>query len=835
MIRSAAQATSSMDDAEAAELTRRVALAAESGARVVNSAEKLAVAARRIEAARDAAAVRDAELTRNVSVAKGRIDMKPDVQLALERLQEDAYRNTVGRYESLLTALVKDVIDPHTRIKIELEIKRGKPFLSIWSHIDDVPEFKSGVYENSGGMTNVVEVGLRLIATAKAGGRRFLLLDEPDCWISESLASKFYSVLRDLCAKQNYQILVISHKPERALTGCRIQTLAIGGSDYFDAPEASDQAEVKRGRRSKKKELPREVRTAIAMPQRGGTDWSAVPPDRPGVRSIAIKHLATLKDVEIELDPYLTVINGEPNTGKSRFTRALRAAFYGEVSDGDIRYGSDGLEVRVKFEGDVSLTFSRAHGRQFVNAWRLADADDNPLYCNGAICDGGYSDGVPSWLGPMLGIVTPENLPLQISHQKKSAYLLELDGAQQAALLSVGQEIKYLSDMQITYKDRLLALGKIVRQGEIEITGLRASLQRWAGIENINRQLSDMVESAQPVAGAPAQIRPAMTLAGRIGAGEVFVANTARRVALLSAIPSPPALPDGMAANAKADAISTSVARLAVHQRRATGLANLPAAPDVDRDLRRVVAIEPMARSIEAESRSIRRVEKTVGLLRDRLPDMVEIQGHLAQVDKARLMFEFGAKISSDRIQAIAYGRRSAIMANLPTPPDIAKPAEVLRGIDKHIGAIQSARHEADLWQGQRIALDADYTDTISAYNKLVDEAGGECPLCHSGLSHDHHQAPNTHLLPAAPARPLEVSVPAVPPIGRTFTPPSFAGPAQTKSVHQTPAPQSGQAAQQKIKMPGFTPPFPTFSAKPVRPTAPAPEQADINEGYPTP
>ena len=63
-------------------------------------------------------------------------------------------------------------------------------------------------------MCNIISVGLRLIALSQLHEkehRRFLILDEQDCWLRPDLVPRLMHIIHTIAQKLQFQILVISH------------------------------------------------------------------------------------------------------------------------------------------------------------------------------------------------------------------------------------------------------------------------------------------------------------------------------------------------------------------------------------------------------------------------------------------------------------------------------------------------------------------------------------------------------------------------------------------------------------------------------------------------
>ncbi len=131
----------------------------------------------------------------NVAHNKDWLEKQPIMQDFLNKLQFMLQEKNIAFFNSLITALSKDVIgnedDEHSKeINFDLYVKGGMPALKI-----NAKTFDNNIEKiTSGGLKNVIATGLWVLAlwrltmnennTAHRGEfshRKFLFLDEPDC------------------------------------------------------------------------------------------------------------------------------------------------------------------------------------------------------------------------------------------------------------------------------------------------------------------------------------------------------------------------------------------------------------------------------------------------------------------------------------------------------------------------------------------------------------------------------------------------------------------------------------------------------------------------------
>ncbi|HYF52847.1 MAG TPA: DNA repair protein, partial [Salinarimonas sp.] len=194
---------------------------------IARGLDRLAAGAARAAGRADALKSRVAILERDVALAKARLAVKGEVETFLEEVRAEASRRNVAAFETLLTALVQEVLPGEKPIVLELSTERGLAALDIAAARADGTR-EDVLEDNGGALTNVVGMALRLIAVVKAGVGRFLALDEADCWIAPDRVPAFYRVLEDGAARLGVQCLAISHHDLSAFEG-RLRVARVAG------------------------------------------------------------------------------------------------------------------------------------------------------------------------------------------------------------------------------------------------------------------------------------------------------------------------------------------------------------------------------------------------------------------------------------------------------------------------------------------------------------------------------------------------------------------------------------------------------------------------------
>lgn len=391
----------------------------------------------RLEGRQETLAQRRDELTRDVGAAKGRLLIKREVEQFIDEIQSEAGRRRIGSFETLLSALVTEVLPDEKPIALTLSTERGMPALDISSRhpsgkLEDV------LNDQGGALTNVVVMGLRLIAVMKSGLARFVALDEPDCWVAPERVPSFFRVLQDAATRLGLQCLAVSHHDLQKFdpTGARISRI-VG---------------VPKGESNVHCEEPLAV-------------WED---HQPGIRWIRLINVQAYADATLHLCPGVNFINGNNNLGKSVFIRALRAVFMGETSDSLVRHDSQLATIEIGLAGRRTLRFTRQPRRNPINLWTLLEEDGSVVEEAGVHHETGGREA-PGWLSRIFPVQRIENLDVQISHQKTPVFLLGESPSRRASVLSIGQESDYARLMLAVHKERSQRDQQVVRDGEREL------------------------------------------------------------------------------------------------------------------------------------------------------------------------------------------------------------------------------------------------------------------------------------------------------------------------------------------------------------------------------
>jgi hypothetical protein len=131
---------------------------------------------------------------------------------ALDKLSEQLFGRIVRVIEEKLTIALREVLEQPITLKVEREFKRGSATMSFQILRDGQTE---DIMRGQGGsVANILSVGLRLFGLMTLDGkkhRRFLVLDEQDCWLRPELVPRLVKIVHEAGAALGFQVLMISH------------------------------------------------------------------------------------------------------------------------------------------------------------------------------------------------------------------------------------------------------------------------------------------------------------------------------------------------------------------------------------------------------------------------------------------------------------------------------------------------------------------------------------------------------------------------------------------------------------------------------------------------
>ncbi|GEO17866.1 AAA family ATPase [Microvirga aerophila] len=581
---------------------------------------RVEASAARAEGRRDAVEARISQLTREVELAKGRLAVKDEVETFIEAVHGSASRRNLAAFETLLTALVQEVLPGEKPVALDLSTERGLASLDICvarpdGSLEDVLE------DNGGALTNVIGMALRLIAVVKADVARFLALDEADCWIAPDRVASFYRVLEDGAARLGVQCLAVSHHDLSQFSGqfhiARIVGEPLSGVDVqsADCSAAWDEA-------------------------------------KPGLRYIRLVNVQAYKDATLHLGPGVNALIGPNNRGKSTFIRALRAVFYGEARDSLVRAGAKSARVEIGVAGNRTLRFLRQPRRTPVNIWSLHEADGSIVEEQGMRYETGGRT-VPDWVADLFQIRKVEELDVHIAHQKFPVFLLGETASRRSAVLSIGQEASYIRDMLVIHRERCVRDSALVRNGERELISLTEMLDGLKELEPLKQRLASTRRQMAEIKSVSAHLQNLQVRAASLVELRKKLAGAQARAEITSTLPASErliTLTSNLERARERDRVGRQVLELAGALSRAKArLASLKALPEA------VPALENTSSGQNILGR-LEEFRKAAAIAQDRLARIDEgiksVQADMARLieDTGGLCPTCGSPVSADNL-----------------------------------------------------------------------------------------------------------------------------------------------------------------------------------------
>jgi len=135
-----------------------------------------------------------------------------EVKLALDAFGEQLFGELVDALQSQLTRALQDVLDQPIELKVERGQRGGAATLSFY--VERGGQREDIMKGQGGSVVNVLSVGLRLLALSAVDEkqhRKFLILDEQDCWLRPDLVPRLTQIVREAGQRMGFQVLMISH------------------------------------------------------------------------------------------------------------------------------------------------------------------------------------------------------------------------------------------------------------------------------------------------------------------------------------------------------------------------------------------------------------------------------------------------------------------------------------------------------------------------------------------------------------------------------------------------------------------------------------------------
>lgn len=180
------------------------------------------------------------------------LDVSESVSEALEQLSNSLFEQQLGVVQEKLTVGLQEILEQPVTFRAKPDVKRGAATVEF--SIERNGKAEDVLKGQGGSVANILSVGLRIFALTTldpAQHRRFLVLDEQDCWLHPDLVPRMVKMVHEAAEALGFQVLMISHHDGRYFErwADRIYRLSLNSEGHvttemvFDKPNEIGQEE----------------------------------------------------------------------------------------------------------------------------------------------------------------------------------------------------------------------------------------------------------------------------------------------------------------------------------------------------------------------------------------------------------------------------------------------------------------------------------------------------------------------------------------------------------------------------------------------------------------
>lgn len=155
---------------------------------------------------------RSIDLAKKFTELNAYLDIAGDVTVALEQLSDQLFQQLLVTVQEKLTIALREILEQPIEFKAAADFKRGQATVEFW--VERGGDKEDILRGQGGSVANILSVGLRMFALATldpARHRRFLVLDEQDCWLRPDLVPRLVKIVHEAGRALGFQVLMISH------------------------------------------------------------------------------------------------------------------------------------------------------------------------------------------------------------------------------------------------------------------------------------------------------------------------------------------------------------------------------------------------------------------------------------------------------------------------------------------------------------------------------------------------------------------------------------------------------------------------------------------------
>lgn len=189
---------------------------------------------------RDERVRRSQELAAEFRKVNAFLDIADGVTVALEQLSEQLFQELLGMVQEKLTIALQEILEQPVVFRAKPDFKRGSATVEFSIERDGHEE---DIMRGQGGsVANILSVGLRMFALMTLDDqqhRRFLVLDEQDCWLRPDLVPRLVKMVQQAGQALGFQVLMISHHDSVHFEkfADRIYRLSLNSEGHIDAQQ----------------------------------------------------------------------------------------------------------------------------------------------------------------------------------------------------------------------------------------------------------------------------------------------------------------------------------------------------------------------------------------------------------------------------------------------------------------------------------------------------------------------------------------------------------------------------------------------------------------------
>jgi hypothetical protein len=386
------------------------------------------------------------KLLKSMSFSNSYLDKKEELNMMLAALQEKMQRKAKGFFEDLLTELVTEVLPNESgKIILDLSVKNNKTSLDVLIEKDGKKE--SVFIDNGGALTNVISMGLRFIVLSRSANRRFLVFDEADAWIKPDNIPLFVKVIEELSVKLGIQVVIISHHDIEKFKG--------------------DARIIKLERNS--------AANIISSIEAPGNEK----PNIGAFKSIRLRGYKSHTNTLLELHPFVTVIYGDNNIGKSHISRAFNSIRNSDTVENNINHKAKFCRVEIVLEDNNTLYWEYHRSSKRRTRYKVISKEGIDIEYSDA---GGKS---PVWIDDFLFMDPINGLDVHIVDQKYPVYLIgdNISSFQRAEMLSLGSDNENVKFMIKHHSDLIKEHQSSVRSAKKRLSYIERDLKVIRNLE----------------------------------------------------------------------------------------------------------------------------------------------------------------------------------------------------------------------------------------------------------------------------------------------------------------------------------------------------------------